>query len=145
MRYLVKTSAIISLLLASNVYSLGVGNLRLHSKLYQPLQAEIPLIASADEDLSTLQVRLASPDKFDKAGVEWTPFLSKIKFTPIVKSNGASIIRVRSNDVVTEPFLNFLVEVYSKTGVFYREFTLLIDPPSSYVSRIQAPIQENKK
>jgi len=144
-RYLVKTSAIISLLLASNVYSLGVGNLRLHSKLYQPLQAEIPLIASADEDLSTLQVRLASPDKFDKAGVEWTPFLSKIKFTPIVKSNGASIIRVRSNDVVTEPFLNFLVEVYSKTGVFYREFTLLIDPPSSYVSRIQAPIQENKK
>jgi pilus assembly protein FimV len=132
MRNLTKTLAVVSLLAPTSGYSLGIGDIKLHSTLNQNLDAEISLVASVGDKASEIKVNLAPPDKFDEAGVPWVSFLSKIKFEPIVGTDGSVIIKLSSREAVTEPFLDFLLEVNWSKGNLYREFTVLLDPPVAY-------------
>ncbi|WP_339731216.1 FimV/HubP family polar landmark protein, partial [uncultured Pseudomonas sp.] len=52
-----------------------------------------------------------------------------LTFTPVLKPNGKSVIRVTSNKPMREPYLNFLVQVLWPNGQLQREYTLLLDPP----------------
>jgi pilus assembly protein FimV len=132
MRNLTKTLAMVSLLAPSSGHSLGVGNIKLHSALNQNLDAEISLIVSNNDNTSDIKVNLAPPDKFDEAGILWTSFLPKIKFETVVGTDGSVIIKLSSREAVTEPFLDFLLEVNWSKGSLYREFTVLLDPPTAY-------------
>ena len=132
MRNLTKTLAVMSLLAPASVYSLGIGDIKLHSSLNQNLNAEISLVLSAGEKVSDIKVNLATPDKFDEVGVPWTSFLSKIKFATVVGAKGSVVIKLSSNEAVKEPFLDFLLEVSWPKGSLYREFTVLVDPPEAY-------------
>ena len=134
MRNLTKTIAAVSLLMPVSAYPLGIGDIKLHSALNQKLDAEIALLVSADEDVSDIKVKLASPDKFDKAGVPWSYFLSKIKFKAVTLADGKTVVKLSSNEALREPFLDFLLEVTWATGNLYREFTVLVDPPATYSS-----------
>ncbi len=132
MRNLTKTLAVVSLLMPAGAYPLGIGEIKLHSALNQNLNAEIGLVVSAGEDVADIKVSLAPPAKFDEAGVAWSYFLSKIKFEPVVKSNGSVVIKLSSREALKEPFLNFLLQVSWPKGNLYREFTVLVDPPAVY-------------
>jgi pilus assembly protein FimV len=132
MRGLTKTLVAVTLLTSTSVYSLGIGSIKLHSALNQKLNAEIALVASAGESIGDIHVKLASPAKFDEAGVPWSYFLTKIKFTPVVKADGSIVVRLTSDETLKEPFLDFLVEVSGPSGSLYREFTVLVDPPTTY-------------
>ncbi|MDO9425045.1 MAG: FimV/HubP family polar landmark protein [Methylobacter sp.] len=131
MRNLTKTLAVVSLLAPASGHTLGIGEIKLHSALNQNLDAEIALTLSG-ESVSDIKVKLASPEKFDEAGVSWTYFLSKIKLETITLSNGSALIKLTSNEALKEPFLDFLLEVSWPKGNLYREFTVLVDPPSIY-------------
>ncbi len=131
-KHLTKTLAVVSLLIPMNAQPLGIGELELHSALNQKLNAEIRLHLAAGENPADIRVRLAPPEKFDQAGVPWNYFLSKINFQTIEQSNGSVIIKVTSKEALTEPFLDFLLEVIWPQGSQFREFTALIDPPSEY-------------
>lgn len=131
-RNLTKTLAVLSLLAPVGAYSLGIGSIKLHSALNQNLNAEIPLLLSPGEKVSDIKVNLAPPDKFDEAGIPWSYFLSKIKFEPVVRSDGLVVIKVTSNEALKEPFLGVLLEVSWPKGSLYREFSLLVDPPEVY-------------
>lgn len=132
MRNLTNILAVLSLLAPASGHTLGIGDIKLLSSLNQNLNAVISLVESAGEKASDIKVHLASPDKFDEAGVPWTPFLSKIKFTTVVSANGSVVIRLSSDVAVKEPFLDFLLEVSWPKGSLYREFTVLVDPPDAY-------------
>ncbi|MGK0248666.1 MAG: pilus assembly protein FimV [Oleispira sp.] len=124
-RTLLSTLVITSTLgLSANVFALGMGELELKSTLNQPLQAEIKL--SNIDDLTEWEIKpsLASDGDFDRAGVEKVFFLSDIDFE--IKGNR---IVLTSDKSVTEPFLNFLVQVNWPSGRVLREYTLLLDPP----------------
>ncbi len=126
-----KTMALMGLLAPMGVGALGIGDIRLHSALDQSLIAEIPLVLSGNDTLGDVKVSLASPEAFAKAGLERQYFLSKLQFTPVQTANGNYVIKVSSRDAITEPFLDFLVEVNWPQGRLLREFTVLLDPPSS--------------
>ena len=111
------------------VHALGVGDIHLQSSLNQPLEAEIDLVQVRDLSSEEIRTALASPDEFGRAGIDRTFFLTDLKFQPIVKPNGRSVIRVTSSRPVSEPFLNFLMEVRWPSGKVLREFTVLLDPP----------------
>ncbi len=143
-RNLTTTLAVISLMTPAIGYSLGIGDIKLHSALNQNLDAEIALVVLADEKSSDIKVNLAPPDKFDEAGVPWTSFLSKIKFETKIGTNGSVIIRLSSREAVKEPFLDLLLEVSWPKGSLYREFTMLLDPPSSY-KQANVPALTNAK
>ncbi|MEH6566080.1 MAG: FimV/HubP family polar landmark protein [Halopseudomonas sp.] len=111
------------------VQALGVGDINLRSSLNQPLDAEIDLLQVRDLTSEEIRSMLASPDDFGRAGIERSFFLTDLKFTPVVKPNGKSVIRVTSSRPVNEPYLNFLMEVRWPSGKVLREFTVLLDPP----------------
>ena len=131
MRNLTKTLAVVSILAPASAHPLGIGEIKLLSALNQNLNAEIALVLSGEKS-SDISVHLAPPDKFNEAGVPWSYFLSKIKFQTIVKANGSVIIKLTSNEALKEPFLDLLLEVSWPKGNLYREFTVLVDPPSVY-------------
>ena len=131
-KHLTKTLAVVSLLIPMSAQPLGIGDIQLHSALNQKLDAEIHLHLAAGENPADVSVRLAPPEKFDQAGVPWNYFLSKIKFHPTVQADGSVVIKVSSREPLTEPFLDFLLEVSWPQGSQFREFTVLIDPPAAY-------------
>ena len=132
MRNLTKTLAVVSLLAPASGHSLGIGDIKLHSALNQNLNAEVSLVVSAGENTADIRVNLAPREKFDAAGVPWSSFLSNIKFAAVTSANGTVLIKLSSKEAVKEPFLDFLLEVSWPKGSLYREFTVLLDPPTAY-------------
>ena len=110
-------------------HALGLGEVTLQSALNQPLIAEIELLEVRDLASNEVIPSLATPEAFTKAGVERQFFLTDLKFTPVLKPNGKSVIRVTSTKPMREPYLNFLVEVLWPNGRLLREYTVLLDPP----------------
>lgn len=136
---LTKALAVISLLAPAKSFPLSIGSLELHSALNQKLKAEIILHTDAGENPADISVRLAAPDQFDQAGIPWSYFLSKIKFET-VESNGSLVIKLSSKDTLTEPFLDMLLEVSWPSGKQFKEFTVLLDPPSGYNNQPAPPV-----
>jgi pilus assembly protein FimV len=130
-RKISKTVSIISLLAPVGASALGIGDIQLYSALNQGLEAEIPLLTSGT-DVSEIKAGLASPGAFARAGIDRHYFLSNLHFKPVVRPNGRMVIKVTSAHAVQEPYLNFLVEVRSPSGRALKEFTVLLDPPSSF-------------
>lgn len=128
-RKLVLAIAAASALSSGMAHALGLGEVSLKSALNQPLVAEIELLEVRDLASGELIPSLATPEDFTKAGVDRQYFLTDLKFTPVLKPNGKSVIRVTSSKPVREPYLNFLVEVLWPSGRLLREYTLLLDPP----------------
>ncbi len=123
---------------------IGTGEITLKSALNQPLDAEIELLEVRDLGSGEVIPSLASPEEFSKAGVDRLYYLTDLKFTPVVKPNGKSVIRVTSSKPVQEPYLNFLVQVLWPNGRLLREYTVLLDPPlyspQAAASAPQAPV-----
>lgn len=129
-RKLVLAIAAASALSSGMAHALGLGEVTLKSALNQPLDAEIELLDVRDLSSSEVVPSLASAEEFGKAGVDRQYFLTDLKFTPVLKPNGKSVVRVTSSKPVREPYLNFLVEVLWPNGRLLREYTLLLDPPA---------------
>ena len=128
-RKLVLAIAAASALSSGMAHALGLGEVTLKSSLNQPLVAEIELLEVRDLASNEVVPKLASAEEFAKAGVDRQFFLNDLKFTPVLKPNGKSVIQVTSSKAVREPYLNFLVEVLWPNGRSLREYTLLLDPP----------------
>ena len=120
-----------ALFLASDIWALGLGNIRLSSALNEPLRAEIELLSATPEELNNIKVQLASAETFDRYGIDRPLFLTRLQFE-VSKSGRAegNIIRVSSVDPIREPFVTFLVEASWSRGRLLREYTLLLDPPT---------------
>ncbi|MDP3844861.1 MAG: FimV/HubP family polar landmark protein [Pseudomonas sp.] len=128
-RKLVLAIAAASALSSGMAQALGLGEVSLKSSLDQPLVAEIELLEVRDLATGELIPSLASPEDFTRAGVDRQFLLNDLKFTPVIKANGKSFIRVTSSKPIREPYLNFLVEVLWPSGRLLREYTVLLDPP----------------
>ncbi|OLU17793.1 hypothetical protein BVH01_12415 [Pseudomonas sp. PA1(2017)] len=125
--------------------ALGLGEITLHSALNQPLNAEIQLLAVGDDmTTSDIKVALAPADAFNRAGVDRVYFLNDLRFSPLLRG-GKSVVRVVSNQPVREPYLNFIVELKRPGGQLLREYTVLLDPPSSSAYSSQAaPVSDQQ-
>ena len=133
MRNFAKTLAVMGVLTPAGVNALGVGEIRLHSALNQKLLAEIPILAAPGEDPAQIQVRLAPPEAFAKAGLARPYYLTRLRFSkPVRRPDGTLVVQVTSTDAIREPFLDFLVELEWPQGRMLREFTVLLDPPITY-------------
>jgi pilus assembly protein FimV len=125
-------------LLPGMAFALGLGDVRLNSPLNAPLDAEIELVNATAEDLATLEAKLASKETFERYGLDWPAFMSGITVTRDRAANGSQVLRIRSNDTVTEPFLTLLIEATWARGRLVREYTVLLDPPVFAPNSVQA-------
>ncbi len=120
-----------AMLLASQSWALGLGDIRLNSALNQPLRAEIELLAATPEDLKNLTVQLASAETFDRYDLDRPLFLSRLQFRLVTSgSEDGNLVIITSTEPVADPFITFLVEAVWSRGRLLREYTLLLDPPT---------------
>lgn len=110
--------------------ALGLGRLNVQSALGEVLRAEIDITALTPEEASTLSVRVAGPEAYRAAGVEYNSVLAGTQVVLARRADGRAYLRVQSDRVVQEPFLDVIVELTWSTGRLVREFTLLVDPPN---------------
>ncbi|MGL4315822.1 MAG: FimV/HubP family polar landmark protein [Pseudomonas sp.] len=140
-RHILLTLASGSALYSGMASALGLGEISLHSALNQPLDADIELLQAGELSSDEIKVRLASAEDFTRSGVDRFIFLNDLRFTPILRG-GRQVIRVVSSKPVREPYLNFIVELARPGGNLLREYTLLIDPPTSAAYRqLAAPLE----
>jgi pilus assembly protein FimV len=110
-------------------FALGLGDLHLQSSLNAPLDAEIELVDVTPEELQSLKASIASRDTFARYGLDWPVFLSGVQVRTQRGPDGKDIIKLKSTDAITEPFITLLVEVNWARGRLVREYTMLLDPP----------------
>ena len=126
-----RSSRALALLLAlpSAAFALGLGDIRLLSPLNAPLEAEIDLVDVTPEEMSTVQAQLASRETFARYGLDWPPFLSGVQVKTVKTGDGREVIKLKSTDPISDPFVTLLVEVNWSRGKLVREYTMLLDPP----------------
>jgi len=126
-----RSSRALALLLAlpSAAFALGLGDIRLLSPLNAPLEAEIDLVDVTPEEMSTVQAQLASRDTFARYGLDWPAYLSGVQVKTVKMADGREVIKLKSTDPISDPFVTLLVEVNWARGKLVREYTMLLDPP----------------
>ncbi len=124
-------------------HALALGNLKVHSRLNEPLNAEIAFTTVTDKELKGLNVSLAPRSDFDAAGVDRLPFLSRIKFVVTKKPDGQYYLQLSTDEPVDEPYLQLLLQVDWPGGRLVREYTALIDPPYQIAGKA-APVEPPK-
>ena len=122
------------------VSAAGLGKLTVLSSLGQPLRAEIDLVSVQKDELSTLSARVASPDAYQQAGIEYNSALPSVKLAIEKRQSGQPYIKITSTQAVNEPFLDLLVELNSASGKLAREYTVLMDPPGVPRGEPVAPV-----
>ena len=121
----------------------GLGKIELSSALNEPLRAEIPITALSADDADNIQVRLASSQEFEQAGIDRNFLLTQLKFEVIEKSGIVKIV-ISSQQPVREPFIDFLLTASTTgSGRLIREYTVLLDPPKSVFNKPTAPLAQN--
>ena len=122
-------------------FALGLGPITMRSALNQPLLAEIDIHSAQPGDLDGLAVRLAAKDDFQRVNVERTSFLDKLHFSVAQHKDGTPYIKLTTDDPVTEPYLDFLIEARWARGRALKEYTVLVDPPV-LTAETPAPVQQ---
>lgn len=122
------TAAVASaLVLSSAAHAAGLGKLTVLSALGQPLRAEIELTSVSSDEASGLVAKLASPEAFKTANIEFNPALLSLRFN-VEQRGGRQFIRVSSSQPLNEPFVDLLLELSWNNGRLVREYTFLLDP-----------------
>lgn len=123
---------------AAVAQGLGLGDIQARSALNQNFDAEIDLLSVASGEIDGVRIQLASAEAFQRAGVERPFYLSSLRFQPKRLADGRAVVHVTTDSPVREPFLNFLLEVNWPNGRLVREYTVLLDPPTTLDRRAAA-------
>ncbi len=121
-------SAALLAVAAAPAWALQLGQIQVKSALNQPLVAAIPLHPKNLSELAGLTVALASPEDFTRAGLQMTPTDRTLHFHVVSDNNGQKLILVTSSQPVTDPYLDFLLQVNTRRGKQVREFVVLLNP-----------------
>lgn len=118
----------------------GLGKLTVTSALGQPFRAEIEVLSVQKDEADTLVARIAAPDAFKRANIDYAAVLTGMRATVERRGNGQPFIRLVSSQPVNEPYLDLLVELSWSSGRLVREYTTLLDPPGYGAPEAVAPV-----
>lgn len=129
-------------LLSGPAAAIGIGDIHLRSFLGAPLQAEVPLNHIDDLTADQLKVQIGSQSDYSTLGVDYSYLHTQLKIEPIIK-NGQGYVRITTREPISEPYLNFVLNLHWPQGQLVREFTVLLDPapiaPTAVASANQLP------
>ncbi|MCG5540952.1 MULTISPECIES: FimV/HubP family polar landmark protein [unclassified Halorhodospira] len=121
----------LSLVSVAAAVEVSLGTIEGRSEAGEPVSARIPVRDLGSDELARLDVGLAPGRIFDRAGIERAPELSLLDFELIESGEDAPYIAVTSQQPIDEPLLDFLVQVSWPEGDLVREYTLLLERPTT--------------
>ncbi|MDE2400601.1 MAG: hypothetical protein KGL90_02905 [Burkholderiales bacterium] len=125
-------------LLPAVSWALGLGRLNVQSALGEALRAEIDVTSLTSEEGASLQVKVATPETYRAAGVDYNQVLGATSIVLQRRADGRPFLKIASDRAVQEPFVDVILDLTWSSGRLVREYTLLFDPPTA-MSR--APVQ----
>ena len=108
-------------LAASSAWSLGLGRLQVQSALGEALRAEIDVTSLTPEESSNLRVRVAPPESYRAAGVDYNPVLPSTQAEVLRRPDGRAYLKLTSDRGVQEPFVDVILEITWATGRLVRD------------------------
>lgn len=123
--------------LAAN--ALGLGEIKLNSTLNQPLNADIPIVGAASDEINSLHIKVASAEQFQQAGIPMPEVLRQLQFQIVQGPNGTASVHITSSKPLREPFLDFLADATWDNGELIREYTVFLNPPNFETTTQAAP------
>ncbi|WP_332107390.1 FimV/HubP family polar landmark protein [Variovorax sp. RA8] len=120
--------------------ALALGRLNVQSALGEPLRAEIEVTEIARGEADGLKVNIAPAEAFNAAGVPYSAVLADVRTSLQRRADGRYVVRLTSNRMLSEPFIDLLVEANWNSGRVVRDYTVLLDPPRSRTATAAAPI-----
>lgn len=155
MRKAVQVAAVIAgltLAVATQAAEPRLGTIESRSHSGEPVAARIPLRNVEAEQLDQLEVDLAPSRVFDRAGIQRQEELSLLSFEIVTDGEEAPYISISSDEPIEDvPLLDFLVRLSWPQGEITREYTLLIEEPTTVAEarqraeREQAPKEQAQR
>ncbi len=125
---------------ASSAFALALGRITVQSALGEPLRAEIEIPEINADEANSLKPTIAAPAAFRTAGLEYNPALAGVQISLQRRADGRAYIRLVSDRVVSEPFVDLIVQASWASGRIVRDYTILLDPPTLRARTPAAPI-----
>ncbi len=114
----------------ASALALSLGRVAVQSALGEPLRAEVEVLNINAEEAASLATGIASPESFKAAGLDYSATTANIKASLQRMPDGRAYIRLSSDHVINEPFIDLILETNWASGRIVRDYTLLFDPPS---------------
>ncbi|NCN71190.1 MAG: fimbrial protein FimV [Betaproteobacteria bacterium] len=115
---------------ATNANALSLGRVNVQSALGDPLRAEIEILDINADEASSLVTKVATPDAFKAAGLDYNVVMTNLQTTLQRRPDGRAYIKLSSDRVIQEPFVDLIIEARWNTGRIVRDYTMLFDPSS---------------
>lgn len=128
LRQLGQSAAVASFVYGGAAAALGLGEISVDSAIDERFAASIPLLTPTPAQRETLSVHVATADDFKRVGIEWSDYLSTLRFRLLDTPTGTRVV-IDSDERVREPFLTMIVEASWAGGRLQREYSVLFDPP----------------
>ncbi len=128
---------------ASSAFALGLGRMQVQSALGEALRAEIEVTSLTPEEAANLRVKVASPDAYKVAGVDYNAVLPGTRVEVMRRADGRPYLRLTSDRGVQEPFVDVILEMNWASGRLVREYTMLFDPPATARTPAPPPVLAN--
>ena len=119
--------------IANTLSALTLNKMQVNSKQDEPLNAVIDVIYSKGDKASNLKPAIASKENYEANGLSRLPIHSDIKIRLEDDANGGKIYLISKN-IVKDPFLDLLIQIDSEKGRVYKEYTVLLEPPSPKIT-----------
>ena len=133
-------TALLLATLSAQVFALGLGDIDMRSALNQPMDAVIVLTSASAADIDDIKVSLASLDDHARAGLSKAAVLTDFRFTVEKNAAGKPVVRISSDSLVREPYLEFMLELDWSRGRLLRQYTVLVDPPVTMPATPAVPV-----
>jgi pilus assembly protein FimV len=112
-------------------YGAGLGRINVKSGLGEPLNADIELLETSAKEAATLVARIGNNDEYLTAGLQDAIVPPGVRVASVTRPDGTHVLHVTTPRAVNEPFLELLIKVDSDNLHLVRQYTVLLDPPTS--------------
>lgn len=124
------TASIVLAGYAAPAFALEFGALTVRSHLNQPLDATVVLNDLDASERASLDVGIAPPAMFQRFGIRRSSAVDRIQLETRMSHGGhRAVVHIATNRPVSEPFVDFLLQVDSGNGRALREYTAMLNPP----------------
>lgn len=116
---------------ASSALALSLGRVTVLSSLGEPLRAEVDILDINAEETESLNVRVATPEIYAAAGVEFNAAMLGLQASLVRRADGRPYLRITGERNVSDPFVDMILVSNWASGRIVRNYTMLLDPPLS--------------
>ncbi len=107
--------------------------MKVKSSLGEPLKVEIELLESTPDEMESVTGSLGSKEDYETVGLEDSIPSSNLRVNVSKRDDGRRVVLVTSDSAINDPFLELLIKIQSSTSNIMRQYTVLLDPPTSAI------------